>query len=56
MKGWRLANVGYDGWTVAVDTNRAGMVEAGDGGRWDVRPPDFGRIEGAATLLLAHPD
>ena len=25
MKGWRLTNVGYAGWTVAVNTNITGM-------------------------------
>ena len=54
MKGWRLANVGYVCLTAAVDTNRAGMAEAGEERTY--ASPDFGRIEGAAALLIAHPD
>ena len=51
MKGWRLTNVGYTGWTAVVDTNRAGMAEAGGRARGTYIPPDFGRIE-----VAAHPD
>ena len=54
MKGWRLANVGYVCLTAAVDTNRAGMANRGEEGTY--ASPDFGRIEGAAALLIAHPD